>query len=150
MLLFVSLLGFDADDCSGFDSGSDQQHTCERQSDDSQPDVVERYIYWAQIVPSTICWVLAAYAYHRFPIHGERLQQLETLQAKAFKKVVLDLDAVRALDEEVQIEKSADLDVPVKSKSEEVVSTSNLKLDPAQRCEDPNVAIRSEEHVVIP
>merc|ERR1712153_117676 len=25
MLLFVSLLGFDADDCSGFDSGSDQQ-----------------------------------------------------------------------------------------------------------------------------
>ena len=134
MLLIVSLLGFDADDCSDFDSGSSQQHTCERQSDESQPAVVERYIYWAQIIPCTICWLFAAYSYHRFPIHGERLQQLEALQASSFKKVVLEMDAASTCGGEVQVDKSTDLDAPVENKSKAMVSPTN-----------PN-----EDHVVVP
>jgi len=87
LLIIFGVLGFSAADCTAFDSGTDQQKACEKASDESQPEIVEEFIYWVQIVPCTIFWTGAAYCYSKFPIRGERLKKLTDNQALAFKKI---------------------------------------------------------------
>eukprot|EP00656_Telonema_subtile_P043922 TRINITY_DN50220_c0_g1_i2.p1 TRINITY_DN50220_c0_g1~~TRINITY_DN50220_c0_g1_i2.p1 ORF type:complete len:565 (+),score=172.47 TRINITY_DN50220_c0_g1_i2:177-1871(+) len=104
LLVGLGALGFDARDCSGFDSDSDQQKACETASREDQPSVVERYIYWVQIVPAVVLLLGSAYCFHRFPINGARLEKIHENQASSFKKIPKPKDPKVMADKEQEPE----------------------------------------------